>query len=117
MEKIIEMIIATFVIYYILTTNETRFSSMHNVTLFISLLLFNLIFDILSNMCYQKPIKVRTINENIKQTLFDITAYYLLLDVLKMIPEMKMTVKLSIISFIIALITKHSNKYYNFSHI
>lgn len=115
MEKIIEMFISTFVIYYILSTNNTRFITMHNVSMFCSLMLFNIIYDVVSNMCYHRPIKTRSIKENLKQTFFGVTIYYLLLDVLKMIPEMDMTVKLSIISFIIALLTKHSNKYYNFS--
>lgn len=116
MEKIVELIIATFLVYFILSTNNNRFKILNNVSLFISLLLFNIIYDILSNMCYHRPIKMRSLKDNLKETFFGFTVYYVLLDGLKMIPEMDISVKLSIVSFIIALITKHSNKYYNFSH-
>ena len=113
MEKYGQLIIATLIILYLLLTNETNFRSLHAITLFLTLFLFNLLFNILLQMYYRKPIKAKIVTENIKETLIGFVIYHLLLDVLTGIPEMKTTVKFTIISFVIALVTKQLNKYYS----
>ena len=116
MEKVIEIIISALIIWYILANNEILFSSSNKVILFFSLFIFNLFFDIINYMRQYKPIKVSLLKLNLKQTCFGFITFYLVHDLLLPIKEMQDNTKNIFIAFIIAIVTKHSNKYYNFSH-
>jgi hypothetical protein len=116
MEKVIEIIISTLILSYIFTNNENLFSSSNKVTLFLTLFIFNLFFDIMNYMRQMKPIKVSLLKDNLKQTGFAFVTFYLVHDLLTPIMEMQTNTKNIFIALIIAIVTKHSNKYYNFSH-
>lgn len=116
MDKIIEIIITTLVIIFIIMNNEKYFVSSHKFTFFLSLFLFNLSFDIINSMRQYKPIKSSLIHCNIKQTSIGFVLYFILFDILSLIQELNTNTKNIFIALIIAIITKHSNKYYNFSH-
>jgi|SaaInlV_150m_DNA_4_1039716.scaffolds.fasta_scaffold05166_2 hypothetical protein len=116
MDKIIELFIAIIGILFIVTKNEVFFASSHRLTLFLTMFLFNLLFDIVNLMRQYKPIKSSLIMYNIKQTCVGFVLYFVLFDTLSLIPELNGITKNVFLSIIIAIITKHSNKYYNFSH-
>ena len=117
MKYIVEIIIAFIGIYLILKYNSKIFVSFDHLTLFLSIYLFFVIFDIINNMKNRDCIKSNVIlSHNFKSASIAFVSYILLFELLSKINEINNNVKYFLIAIIIALLTKIPVKKYNLSY-
>lgn len=116
MDKIIELLLYTTFVFAILTRFQLIFSN-HYVALALALFLYNLLFEIFMAIYDKAAIKLDLIMHSISQSLNSVAIFAIIYEILRQVPEMSESIRMFLISIVIGLITKHFNKYYNFSRI
>ena len=113
MDKILEFVLYTFFVFAILLRFQLIFNS-HLLSLFLSLFLCNLFFEI-SMAIYKKiALKMDLVISSISKALISVAIFVILYEMAKKNPEMSESFKMLLISVTIGLMLKLFNKYYNF---
>lgn len=86
-----------------------------NITLFLVLFLFNLLFEIVVAIYDNTAIKFDFIIQAILQTAISVTLFVVFNEFLTPLKEMSENVRMAILSIIIGIVTKYFNIHYNFS--
>lgn len=116
MDKIFELFLYTSFLF-MLFSRILHITNKPFITLYLSLFLYNLIFEIIVAIYDKTAIKFDLIFHSMQQSFVAITLYAIINETLLSILEMSESIRMMIISFILGIVTKHFHKFYIFSRL